>query len=108
MGGFQKGLLELSEGFLGSSELRGRTHPLALPDFLPSQKGRVGTNNTGFWRAVWIKGDTHKCHLGKPRQAQSHPPLTPGTGNLGPNSEDMTANRGLWCARWGRKSLGMG
>lgn len=54
-----------------------------------------------------MEGDTHtSATLGSPDKPSLT--LTPGTGNLGPNSEDVTANRGLWCARWGRKSLGMG
>lgn len=53
MGVFQKGLLELSEGFLGSLEQKGRTHLLALPYFLPSQKGRVGTTQDSRGLSGW-------------------------------------------------------
>lgn len=53
MGSFQKGLLELSAGFLGSSEQRGRTHLLALPYFLLPQKGRVGTTQDSRGLSGW-------------------------------------------------------
>lgn len=35
------------------------------------------------------------------------PTLTPGTGNLGPNSEDVTANERALVCQVGVESLGM-
>lgn len=90
MGGFQKELL------------RAKGHE-PISSFLPSQKGRVGTTQES--RAVWMEGDKHKCHLGRPDKLS--PTLTPGTGNLGPDPEDSDSQQRALVCQVGGKSLGM-
>lgn len=50
-------------------------------------------------------GDKYQLHLGSPDN--SSPTSTPDAGNLGLNSEHYAASRGLQCARWEQKSLGV-
>lgn len=69
----------------------GGTHPLAPA--LPSPL-----------RAVWAEDGRHQFYLGSPHTL-AHP--LAGAGNPGLDPEDPVVSRGLQCARWEGKSLGV-